>query len=131
MRRIAREDVFKLVFEFTFYDLPNNGTRELLLLDESLDEDDKNYVNETYYGIVKEIEQLNSIISSNLSGYRLERVYRPDYAILLVAAYELLHKTAPVAVIINEAVALGKKFGTEKSGSFINGVLAKIAKSIE
>lgn len=130
MRRVAREDVFKLVFEFTFYNTPNDCTRELLLLDESLDDDDKIYINETYKGILSRIDELNGIISAHLSGYRLERVYRPDYAILLLATYELLGKDAPVPVIISEAVNLGKKFGTDKSGSFINGVLAKIAKDI-
>lgn len=130
MRRIAREDLFKLIFEFTFYNAPNDGTRELLLLDESLDDDDKEFVNSAYRGIMARIEELNEIISSHLSGYRLERVYRPDYVVLLVATYELLEKTAPTAVVINEAVELGKKFGTGKSGGFINGVLAKISKDI-
>ena len=131
MRRIAREDVFKLVFEFTFYNVPNAGTKELLLLDESLDDDDREYIDKVYSGVLGSVENLNGIIIAHLSGYRLERVYRPDYAVLLVATYELLNKTAPVAVIVNEAVALGKKFGTEKSGSFIHGVLAKIAKDVE
>ena len=131
MRRVAREDVFKLVFEFTFYDAPNDGTKELLLMDGSLDEDDKEYIESVYAGVMNRIDELRTVISEHLSGYRLERVYRPDYAVLLVATYELLEKTAPVGVIINEAVTLGKKFGTEKSGSFINGVLAKIAKDVE
>ena len=131
MRRVAREDVFKLIFEFTFYNAPNDGTRELLLLDESLDDDDREYVNSAYTGIMSRVDELNGIISAHLSGYRLERVYRPDYVILLVATYELLEKTAPTKVVINEAIELGKKFGTDKSGGFINGVLAKIASDIE
>ena len=131
MRRVAREDVFKLIFEFTFYNAPNDGTRELLLLDESLDDDDRDYVNSAYTGIMSRVDELNGIISAHLSGYRLERVYRPDYVILLVATYELLEKTAPTKVVINEAIELGKKFGTDKSGGFINGVLAKIASDIE
>ena len=76
------------------------------------------------------VDELNEVISAHLAGYRLERVYRPDYVILLVATYELLEKTAPTAVVINEAVELAKKFGTGKSGGFINGVLAKIQKDI-
>ncbi len=130
MRRIAREDLFKLIFEFTFYNLPNDCTRELLLLDESLDDDDREFVNSAYRGIMARVDELNEVISAHLAGYRLERVYRPDYVILLVATYELLEKTAPTAVVINEAVELAKKFGTGKSGGFINGVLAKIQKDI-
>ncbi len=130
MRRIAREDLFKLIFEFTFYNSPNDCTRELLLLDESLDDDDREFVNSAYKGIMARVDELNEVISTHLAGYRLERVYRPDYVILLVATYELLEKTAPTAVVINEAVELAKKFGTGKSGGFINGVLAKIQKDI-
>ena len=130
MRRIAREDLFKLIFEFTFYNSPNDCTRELLLLDESLDDDDREFVNSAYRGIMARVDDLNEVISAHLAGYRLERVYRPDYVILLVATYELLEKTAPTAVVINEAVELAKKFGTGKSGGFINGVLAKIQKDI-
>ena len=131
MRRIAREDLVKLIFEFTFYNTPNDDTRELFMLDQSLDEDDRDYINNSYFGIISNIDQLNDIIAAHLSGYRLERLYRPDYVILLIATYEMLEKTAPNAVIINEAVELGKKFGTEKSGGFINGVLAKIVKYVE
>ncbi len=130
MRRIAREDLFKLIFEFTFYNSPNDCTRELSLLDESLDDDDREFVNSAYRGIMARVDELNEVISAHLAGYRLERVYRPDYVILLVATYELLEKTAPTAVVINEAVELAKKFGTGKSGGFINGVLAKIQKDI-
>lgn len=130
MRRIAREDLFKLIFEFTFYNSPNDCTRDLLLLDESLDDDDREFVNSAYRGIMARVDELNEVISAHLAGYRLERVYRPDYVILLVATYELLEKTAPTAVVINEAVELAKKFGTGKSGGFINGVLAKIQKDI-
>lgn len=130
MRRIAREDLFKLVFEYTFLSAPNDGTRELFLLDDSLDDDDREYVNSAYRAIIERTDELNGIISAHLTGYKLERVYRPDYAVLLVATYELLEKTAPTAVVINEAVALGKKFGTGKSGGFINGVLAKIAQDV-
>ena len=131
MRRIARENVFKLVFEYTFYGSVNESTLELMLLDSDLTEDDRQYINSTYLGVVTNDEKLKKIIESHLEGYTLERVYRPDYAVLLVATYELVEHTAPNAVVINEAVELSKKYGTDKSGSFVNGVLAKIVKDID
>ncbi len=131
MRRVAREKVFKLVFEYTFYNVVNESTLELLLIDSDLTEDDKSYINQTYLGVVTGEENLKSIIERNLEGYRLERVYRPDYAVLLLATYELIEHTAPNAVVINEAVELAKKYGTDKSGGFVNGVLAKIVRDIQ
>ncbi len=131
MRRIARENVFKLVFEYTFYNVVNDSTLELMLVDSDLTEDDKNYINSTYFGVVTNEEELRKVIADHLEGYRIERVYRPDYAVLLLATYELKEHTAPDAVVINEAVELSKKYGTDKSGSFVNGVLAKIVKDIK
>ncbi len=131
MRRIARENVFKLVFEYTFYNVVNDSTLELMLVDSDLTEDDKNYINSTYFGVVTNEEELRKVIADHLEGYRIERVYRPDYAVLLLATYELKEHTAPNAVVINEAVELSKKYGTDKSGSFVNGVLAKIVKDIK
>lgn len=131
MRRIARENVFKLVFEYTFYNVVNDSTLELMLVDNDLTEDDKNYINSTYFGVVTNEEELRKVIADHLEGYRIERVYRPDYAVLLLATYELKEHTAPNAVVINEAVELSKKYGTDKSGSFVNGVLAKIVKDIK
>ena len=61
---------------------------------------------------------------------RPEGGYRPDYAVLLLATYELQKKSVPVAVVVNEAVELSKKYGTDKSGAFVNGVLAKVAKDL-
>ena len=131
MRRVARENVFKLVFEYTFYGSVNESTLELMLVDSDLTEDDRQYINSTYLGVCTNDEKLKGIIENHLEGYKLERVYRPDYAVLLVATYELLEHTAPNAVVINEAVELSKKYGTDKSGSFENGVLAKIGKDID
>lgn len=131
MRRIARENVFKLVFEYTFYGVVNNSTLELLLNDSDLTEDDKNYINSTYLGVVTDEQALRSTIESHVEGYRIERIYRPDYAVLLLATYELKAHTAPDAVIINEAVELSKKYGTDKSGAFVNGVLAKLVKDVK
>ena len=87
MRRIARDNVFKLVFEYTFYGSVNESTLELMLVDSDLTEDDRQYINSPPLGVVTNDEKLKKIIESHLEGYTLERVYRPDYAVLLVATY--------------------------------------------
>ena len=73
--------------------------------------------------------EINNLISANLKGYTLERVYKIDLAILVVAIIELNYiKENPTQVIINEAVELAKKFSTDKSPKFINGFLAGLVK---
>ncbi len=131
MRRVARELVFKLVFEYTFYAVSNEGTLELMMQESDLDESDKEYISATYNGIIEKQDGLKDMISSCLNSYKIERLYRPDYVVLLLATYELMKAETPSAVIINEAVNLSKKYGTEKSGKFVNGVLANILKKIQ
>ncbi len=130
MRRFARESVFQLLFEYTFYDAPNDWTLELLTVGSELTSEDKDYINTLYKGIIEEKPDLDKLISSNLVGYTIDRLYRPDYVAILLASYELEHGTAPDTVVINEAVELAKKYGTEKSGKFVNGVLARIVPNI-
>ena len=73
--------------------------------------------------------EINELISSNLKGYTIERLYKIDLAILIVAIIELNYiKENPKEVIINEAVELAKKYSTEKSPKFINGFLAGLVK---
>ena len=60
-----------------------------------------------------------------------ERIFRIDRAIISLATVELVYyKETPVSVVINEAVKLAKKFGSEKSYSFVNGILKSIYKGI-
>ena len=76
----------------------------------------------------KELDQLLSLASKN---WRIERMPGLDRSILRLAIFELLFMTdIPPKVSINEAVEMGKKFGSEDSGSFINGVLDNIYSSL-
>ncbi len=131
MRRVARESVLKLLFEYSFLEEYNETTKELFLLDTSLTDDDRDYINETYKGVIDSIDSLKETISKYITGYTIERLYRSDLVVLEIALYELKQNKEPVAVIINEAVSLAKKFGTEKSGAFVNGVLGNIAKELK
>ena len=77
MRRVARENLFKLVFEYTFYGTANDQTLELMLQGSDLTEDDRNFINGCYFGIVTREDELKKMIEEHLEGYRIERVYRP------------------------------------------------------
>ena len=78
-------------------------------------------------GIWKNREDLDKLISQSSKNWRLERMSRVDRNILRVGVFEILFmKDIPPKVSIDEAVELGKKFGTEESGAFINGILDNI-----
>jgi N utilization substance protein B len=68
-------------------------------------------------------------IAAAATGWRIERMPAVDRAVLRLALYELRHTGTPVAVVISEAVELAKQYSTVRSGAFVNGVLAKLAKA--
>lgn len=131
-RRIARENIYKLVFEYLFYDSLNQTSLELMLLDSNLTEDDKNYVMNVYEGVAAKKDELLVLIEKHAKGFRIDRIFRPDLSALLIATYELKYlDDVPPAVAISEAVELVKKYSTDKSYSFVNGVLAGVYKEIK
>ena len=82
-------------------------------------------------GVAEHRRTIDGAIESVSTNWRLDRMARVDRNILRLAVHEMLHRPEiPVKVVINEAIELGKKYGSESSGAFINGVLDKIAKSL-
>jgi len=78
-------------------------------------------------GVHRERRNLDERIEAASTNWRVDRMARVDRNALRLAVFELVHGDAPVKVIINEAIELGKKYGSESSGAFVNGVLDKIA----
>jgi N utilization substance protein B len=78
-------------------------------------------------GVAEHRRQVDEAIEDASSNWRLDRMARVDRNVLRLAVYELVRTDVPVKVVINEAIELGKKFGSESSGAFVNGVLDKIA----
>jgi transcription antitermination protein NusB len=72
-------------------------------------------------------EALDMAISAVATGWRLERMPVVDRNIIRLALFELRSGKTPIGVTMNEAVNLAKHFSTERSGAFVNGVLAKLA----
>ena len=76
------------------------------------------------------LDELDSVIQGSSLNWRLTRMAVVDRNVLRFAAYELLHcEDIPRKVTLNEAIEVGKRYGSEDSGAFINGVLDRIARS--
>ena len=126
-RKDSREKVFQLVFEFCF-----SGEKNELSLENALSEikseDDKKYVSDVYLGVVQNFDVLKNAIIEKTTGFSFDRIFKVDLAIMLVALYEIRFYNIPEAVAINEAVDIAKKYSTEKSANYVNGVLAGLVK---
>lgn len=83
-------------------------------------------------GVLENRTDIDQIIDRHSSNWRLHRMSCVDRNIIRIAVYELYYcYDIPAKVSINEAIDIGKKFGTRESGGFINGLLDSIRKNLE
>lgn len=88
----------------------------------------REYADALVLGVWSSLERVDQVIVRASKNWRLDRMTRVDRNVLRIGTWELLNKPdVPRAVILDEAVELAKRFGTEESGAFVNGVLDKIA----
>jgi len=124
-RILARDCGFKMVFQYLF----KNENNELLFDEFVLSDEEKEFSNSLFNAVKNNLEEINAKISSSLkNNLTLKDIYKIDYAILLVCVGCVDYLQEPVSLCINESVELAKKYSTDKSPSFINGVLSSIYK---
>ncbi|HEX2224893.1 MAG TPA: transcription antitermination factor NusB [Thermoanaerobaculia bacterium] len=87
------------------------------------------YARDLVQGTVDNLGQIDDLIRSQADNWRLERMPAVDRNILRLAVYEMLYETdTPKLVVVDEAIELAKKFGSEQSGRFVNGLLDGLLK---
>lgn len=83
-------------------------------------------------GVMHARPEIDAVIERFSSNWKLNRMLGVDRNIMRIAVYELIYcPDIPYKVSINEAIDIGKKFGTEESGAFINGILDSIRLALE
>ena len=129
-RRQLRENVFKMLFRVEFHD-DKELPEQLILFEDELEpisEDEKIYMTNKYKDIYAHIEELDAAINEVSKGWKTIRMGKVDLTLIRLAVYEIrFEDEIPVKVSINEAVELAKKYGTDDSPAFVNGILAKFA----
>ena len=127
-RKEAREQAFVLIFEKQFRDDSANEILEYAKEIRGIDVDE--YTQRVFVGVTEKMQEIDSVISSNLKNWKLERISKVALAVLRLAIYEMSFvDEVPVSVSINEAVELCKKFAVKEDASFVNGILGTIAKA--
>jgi transcription antitermination factor NusB len=131
-RRHARELALKVLFHMEFS--PGDPTEcfDLVWGNFGLSQAIQPFSREVVLGVWENKEYLDGVIREASQHWRLERMSLVDRNILRIALFEVLFmKDVPHKVSIDEAVELGKKYGAEESGAFINGILDHIYHSME
>ncbi len=79
-------------------------------------------------GVADRREQIDAVITKATQNWRLGRLSKVDLTVLRLATYELLATPeVPASVVLNEAIEIARRFGTEESSVFVNGVLDQVA----
>lgn len=123
-----------LLYEYAVTGEAGNDTMNVMgdILSSKLTDADKEYIDSSYQLFLTESDRLDGIISSALTSWNIERLSRVDISILRLALLEILERDEiPEKVSINEAVEMAKKYSTDKSPKFINGVLAGCLKHLD
>ena len=129
-RRELRESIFQLLFMTEFNDNQEMAEQKQLYLEgiEDIQDKDQSYIQDKFEKIREKLPEIDEALNEASKGWKTSRMGKVELSILRLAVYEMkMDEDVPVGVAINEAVELAKLFGGEDSGSFVNGVLGKIA----
>jgi N utilization substance protein B len=129
-RTTARAHAMKLIYEWEMGGDGGEDTR-LNLLEVRPDEKYADFMNRMFDGVVANVDAIDARLTPFLKGWTIDRVTRVDLAILRLATHELMLGKTPRSVVINEAVELANQYSTDKAGSFINGVLGNLGRSLD
>ena len=133
-KRQFRIEVFKGVFLSEFYDDEEKEIQLEQLYNQDVRYDkiaisvkEREEANAKCQDILENISDIDKAIEKSLDNWTISRIGKVELAILRVAVYEIRYDKLEPAIAINEAVEIAKVYGGDKSGPFVNGVLAKIA----
>ncbi|MEI7452180.1 MAG: transcription antitermination factor NusB [Candidatus Falkowbacteria bacterium] len=129
-RHLARTIAMQTLFAWDFNGQKKESINELI--DENFANfaphfNDHGFVKETVNGVIEHLEEIDNSIRKYATEWPLEQIVIVDRNILRIGIYELMfNDNIPPRVAINEAIEIGKAFGGDASGKFVNGVLGAI-----
>ena len=126
-RRKSRELAMQALFYMDSEGMNSEEMIELFCNNFNPSENVRSFFNIIIEGVVQHKDEIDLLISQNSRNWKLSRMPSVDRNVLRIAVFELLYcEDIPAKVTINEAIDIGKKFGTKDSGSFINGILDSV-----
>ena len=131
MRRDSREAVYKILYADLYCD--NDADFEAEVMTEAkLSLEDKKFAEDLLSAVKEHKEEIEQIIADHAHGYKFERIFSTDKCALYIAVAEIKYfDDIPTVVSIDEALSLVRKYSTEESLNFVNGILASVKKEQE
>jgi len=129
-RKYARESTMKLLYQMEVNLDFSDEAIGIFFENYTFDSGEKLYIENAIETIIENMEDIDNYIAENIEAWEIHRLARVDLSILRIAIYEMLYrKDIPIEVSINEAIEISKKYSTEESSKFINGVLGGFVRS--
>lgn len=129
-RKEARDQAFVLIFE---KGINNESVEDILEAAKECRnflEDEDGYTLKVFTGVFERREEIDSVISKNLTGWTINRISKISLAVLRLAIFEIMYMDdIPDAVSVDEAVELCKTYSTQEDAAFVNGVLGTVVRS--
>ena len=131
-RRNARLNAYQLIFGYLFSKEIDDTALNTMVSADDIQQADEDYIREVVSGVRDNYDDLMSLIADNSKNFKIERIYKPDLAALLLACYEMKYvDDIPLAVSINEVIEIVKVYSTDKSSKFVNGVLKGVYNALK
>jgi len=131
LRRKAREFALQMLFQWEMHPQEPARIEVGFWKNARAEKKTRTFANRLFEGVVAAAGAIDPVIAEHARDWRLERLVSIDRNILRLGVYELRAGDDPPKVVINEAVELAKKFSSEESAPFINGILDAVRKAIE
>lgn len=128
MRTVARETLFKFIYSSQFSEEYDQALKTALYKSAELTADDISYCDRVLELIVLHKQELLKILDEHSVAFPEKRIFPSDKSILLIGLAEILYcEDIPVKVSLNEAANIASKYSSEKSATFITGILSAVA----
>jgi transcription antitermination protein NusB len=131
LRRKSREFAIQMLFEWDMTQRKPKDVEKNFWRQAKASEPTRKFANELFEGAVTQAKTSDTLIEELAANWKAERIASVDRSILRLAIYEFRFGTAPVKVVIDEALELGKKFSSADSPTFLNGILDAAYKKLE
>ena len=130
-RRKAREHALQILFQLDIrQEKPSAVVLKRFWAEYEPDDEVKAFAEEIIKGTYKHRVEIDKLLHQCAKNWSLDRMAVVDRNVLRMAVYEILHRMdIPTSVTINEAIEIARKFGTDESGAFVNGILDSVART--
>lgn len=130
-RRKARELLLQLLFQADLTRYPAEELRQIFWETNRTQEKTREFVDSLLTQYLQSRDEVDALIRRHAQHWRLERMAVVDRNILRMAVSEFLYRDTPPVVVINEAIEIARKYSTDDSTEFVNGILDAIRRELE